>query len=974
MSFVRLCNFDIPRYTAIYQFDQPEIAPQHMIVVRQLIDPKGSGTIYLAANDEHRSPDMEGYLYFEAEVCILLEALKTQSDVVKVFQRSHAQLNPFGLNPANLLAYLGSFKTPPTTSVITSFGKQPDGTWVLGNVCFKDGLYMSHAEAKKHILPQYFLNMLNPIAQRNYPKILQCPIPHVRYVIGLEMWKVEMPKFFRSNELHAKIVFVLGIMGLAIDLFWAGGSGMGKQFPCGWLWSNESGTGKSEATYLIHSLLGGGHNPLLGGDTTKAAMMERLAASANMLVVIDDVENTGVGGIGETLHTPKYLKETMKAVCDHQNRSVLTKDRTAKSPLVFSSNYPISNNELSLHSRLLTLHFKPVKSGAAEWEQVDGNAYATWGMKKELCSVLMVDFETLHLEDGKLDSWAMQDCSNFLTWAVTGSSANKEHNRNTNFWGVVLYYLLLINAMFQSTAEEQERTIEHILKEVRGVHHKVQKHSGYVDRFILSVHKLRADCGTMIANALVHDSTTVIFWHNFRANVGHPGSHHRYIALRLEACCNVIQKQLKIQMPYEELKDALKVWGAIEASKGFYSIGMGWPCEIVEEAALMGGPPTRRARTEAELDGFTVKYPCIIIQQEKWDQIVESAENGGVNADDVSWKEITFKSANPHIEGNFNFFDCVTFLHHSGKQFYRVLGNCTFKHFCGAHNVMKVPIASLPTPGVYVLAEIEQMHKDMKLPSVARHFEPSFLIDFFKYHSVREWDELPPCYANYPFGFEWPTDDLPDALESYPDYPGSSGPARNGPPSPVSDSSGTPVHSKQASPDRSSSFSDLDDDELEFYMGKDTPKAVGVNLEDYLLQKSKAIEQDSKTPNPSQKPIGEEHPTSMPKRKKRSISFLDENHEMEGDPPPSRYLVEDELTEMEGGPPPSLGDPGSIPDKDSNERGQDSLSGPPTTDDESAHADWSPGGGIEVHDQPAEVRHPPRIYAPIDMLTHTPFI
>ena len=87
----------------------------------------------------------------------------------------------------------------------------------------------------------------------------------------------------------------------------------------------------------------------------------------------------------------------------------------------------------------------------------------------------------------------------------------------------------------------------------------------------------------------------------------------------------------------------------------------------------------------------------------------------------------------------------------------------------------------------------------------------------------------------------------------------------------------------------------------------------------------------------------EEAKSSAPKRKKRGISFLDENNEIKGDPP-------------------SQGDPGSILENNSNERGQDSFSGSPTTDDQSAHAE-SPGEGVDDEwCQPAEVRHPTLAY------------
>jgi hypothetical protein len=75
-------------------------------------------------------------------------------------------------------------------------------------------------------------------------------------------------------------------------------------------------------------------------------------------------------------------------------------------------------------------------------------------MIRELLSALTPDFCTI-LVDGKLDREAIQDCATFLQ-----ASIGRKRDRNANLWGILLYFMLMLNMMFQSGKDEQREVFE----------------------------------------------------------------------------------------------------------------------------------------------------------------------------------------------------------------------------------------------------------------------------------------------------------------------------------------------------------------------------------------------------------------------------------------------------------------------------------------------------------------------------------
>ena len=82
-------------------------------------------------------------------------------------------------------------------------------------------------------------------------------------------------------------------------------------------------------------------------------------------------------------------------------------------------------------------------------------------MIRELLSALTPDFTTI-LHNGKLDRQAIQDCAAFLQAAI-----GRKRDRNANMWGILLYFMLILNMMFQCGKEEQKDVFEWYAKPLR---------------------------------------------------------------------------------------------------------------------------------------------------------------------------------------------------------------------------------------------------------------------------------------------------------------------------------------------------------------------------------------------------------------------------------------------------------------------------------------------------------------------------
>ena len=125
---------------------------------------------------------------------------------------------------------------------------------------------MTLEDARYSIVPKFFEDAIMPMPRSEYPRIIQCPFPHVRYVIGMKVWVKLMPHFFANNLMPAKAVFAMAVMGMHASKMWSGQSGFGHGFPVTWVYSSEPNTGKTEACLLAHGMLGFYHRAIWAGQ------------------------------------------------------------------------------------------------------------------------------------------------------------------------------------------------------------------------------------------------------------------------------------------------------------------------------------------------------------------------------------------------------------------------------------------------------------------------------------------------------------------------------------------------------------------------------------------------------------------------------------------------------------------------------------------------------------------------------------
>ncbi len=117
-------------------------------------------------------------------------------------------------------------------------------------------------------------------------------------------------------------------------------------------------------------------------------------------------------------------------------------------------------------------------------ESTDPNLYNEWLYVRELLSALTPDLCTITINN-KLDREAIQDCAAFLQLAV-----GRKRDRNANMWGILLYFMLILNMMFQAGQEDQHNVFEWMVKSVTRTTYELNNHASLLEQFCLAVNKI----------------------------------------------------------------------------------------------------------------------------------------------------------------------------------------------------------------------------------------------------------------------------------------------------------------------------------------------------------------------------------------------------------------------------------------------------------------------------------------------------
>jgi len=731
---VMLANFNLIRICNIYQFADTSMAPYYKILVRQIADPGGEGTVYLSTDDTNRQPDVVGFKFLDVEVLFQMPKLRNVTDIASLFSGFYPKLLICDLNLSHFHNLLNALKAPEPDLAITRFGRQPNGFFVGGNVCFKDGEYASHDTAGVAIMPQFFSDQDAAIHPSQYPRYVIIGYKQVRYSIAVQLYSSLMPAFFLNNVIPARAALALGVMGLHASKFWAGESGLGHGMPLGWLVSSCPGTGKTESALLVNSMEGYHHVPVWGGDPTKPALFDKLALQGDLTAVVDDVL------IDPANPTSKPLATSTRTVFDGSTRAVSGKSRTPHSTAMFTSNGVLNEKDAAYQSRMLTIHFDELDASLVD-EVNSGEIYANWLHARQLISACALDLETI-LFNGKLDKFAMQDSAQFVH-ALVG----RKRDRNMNMWGILLFYMLNLNAMMQCL-DDNDAVVMWVVK-LTASSADLSAQLNEFEEFVIAVHQIRADCGSLgTCNALGPMART-IFWHNLRTTVRPAGPLYAgksYVALRLEPCCAVIGVVLNRSFSNRSILQLAKAREGVIAGDtvkaAFYHAEAGWPCvkSVYDESRCTH---LQIPLEESELKSTMCKTQrCIFIENSCYEAIVRKKDPNFSNCVDAT--QIMVNSSLKEV-GSYNFYNAVC----DGSWFgFRSVGCSTFAEYCGVTNLLYVgsPVADVKfDPNVEALAEF-----DCDGRPLAQMYAFSEIVQHFNF-SYKPESDMPIAYSRLAF-------------------------------------------------------------------------------------------------------------------------------------------------------------------------------------------------------------------------------
>ena len=359
-------------------------------------------------------------------------------------------------------------------------------------------------------------------------------------------------------------------------------------------------------------------------------------------------------------------------------------------------------------------------------------------MVRELLSALTPDFTTI-LYNGSLDRAAIQDCAKFLQTAV-----GRNRDRNVNMWGILLYFLLILNMMFQNGKEDQREVFEWMVKSVTRTTFELNNHSSLLEQFVLAVNKM----WTTHRNPLGREHET-LFWHNYRTNTTPFAAVFQatpWYAFRVESVVavikNVLGKTFSCTELYRCVGDAN--WATTGKSEFYDIMTNAWPIATTVHDPDTG-VNTLVPLAESELHMQQIKQSkCIFIKQGAFQGIIDSVERGSIVTQEYETIEIS--SANNDV-GNYNFYEAVVGDAENGWYGYRALCQSNFGVYCGATNEIQIGSATTDLRFVdNVLAENAKCGFDPP----EQLYQPASLLELFNY-DFPVLAALPPAILMCPF-------------------------------------------------------------------------------------------------------------------------------------------------------------------------------------------------------------------------------
>ena len=746
LEYQGLTNFELYKYKAIYQYAD-NTSPMHVISCRWKNPNCDDGTVVHVKAGDMGPSELDGVQFVIIDVSIALNIVLGTPQLRAVFNNAWPRLNAMNLEIDMFMNYLQEMIAPAPTSAITHFGKQPvtnqkdTGVYVYGNICHKDGLLLTHEQANVAVIKDYFTS--KSYTPSTYPVMKIVPYPHVRYTLSLNIWNDIYPSVFGNNEMEAKAMLAIGIMGLSADRFWNGEAGLSK-FPVTLAVSNMAGTGKTLALSMVHALHGNVRTPIMSACSTHVAFQMRLGLQRNGMVCADDY----VPPKGYDTKTA----ELIRMIYERTARSIggdKACTRNIESPMMMTSNSQVCPQDTAVQGRLYQIEFKEL--GMSEGVEDLNHA-------QSLISCTAQDWSQLLADNGKLDREVIGDCVNFLYQAVGFSAPD----RRTATWGWLLYYFLTISWICQAPDGDAQRIIEWVVNQAREAAFDTKQENHTVTRFLVAFAKVMPG-GAMAGRPLSDKPSECVFWHNYRKGqyqVDDLNGERPYMALRLQSVCYAIKKATGQYFDHKRVAQALLGWGAknqdaVPTSTCQFALTTNWPLFKLSGDV---GQTYKVALEEFEVRGDELLGPpssvAMLICEEKFQQVLaENVEGAQV---DESYKNIMIMAHGHSVNGSdlpginvpYNFYKMVVGIDQYNpvtkdlmvSHLWRAAHNTPYGVFCGAGNHVNGNVRP----------EIETLNEDMGFGSVQDTMTVKTMDSHFSYN-FPDPDVLPPAYTKMPY-------------------------------------------------------------------------------------------------------------------------------------------------------------------------------------------------------------------------------
>lgn len=213
-------------------------------------------------------------------------------------------------------------------------------------------------------------------------------------------------------------------------------------------------------------------------------------------------------------------------------------------------------------------------------------------------------------------------------------------------------------------------------------------------------------------------------------------------------------------MAFTTILENCQVSWACKGRAQFYDCSSNqWPiCNVLHDPETHVN--TQIPMAEEELLVTAVKeFRCIFIKQDRYMEIVRSAEVGG--SVDIDYTNIIINSANPEI-GQYCFYNSIIDTV-SGWFGYRVLGYSNFGLYCGANNMINI---GTHITELEILSSVQNENRISGFGDIADLYQPESLMEFYGYN-FPPMDALPPGLLKIPFNMR----NDPEDVQVDPDSP-----------------------------------------------------------------------------------------------------------------------------------------------------------------------------------------------------------